>query len=182
MALEEGRKEGAREAPYVASLGPESEPGANLAAQTEVVDELGPNQGQKVEMPARFPTPRTTVEEGHAGPPRQWAAHDRDPVGFPALERDARATLQVEAGESYEQLRGVMLECEAVVHRDTPGVAALGREIFSRYASPRGEPAAAQLPDQVAAMVERQAAKRVALEFIELRRASWDHRKLGGVY
>ena len=98
------------------------------------------------------------------------------------LERDARATLQVEAGESYEQLRGVMLECEAVIHRDTPGVAALGREIFSRYASPRGEPAAAQLPDQVAAMVERQAAKRVALEFVELRRASWDHRKLGGVY
>ena len=98
------------------------------------------------------------------------------------LERDARATLQVEAGESYEQLRGVMLECEAVIHRDTPGVAALGREIFSRYASPRGGPPAAQLPDQVAAMVERQAAKRVALEFVELRRASWDHRKLGGVY
>ncbi len=98
------------------------------------------------------------------------------------LERDARATLQVEAGESYEQLRGVMLECEAVIHRDTPGVAALGREIFGRYASPRGEPAAAQLPDQVAGMVERQAAKRVALEFVELRRASWDHRKLGGVY
>ena len=98
------------------------------------------------------------------------------------LERDARATLQVEAGESYEQLRGVMLECEAVIHRDTPDVAALGREIFSRYASPRGEPPAAQLPDQVAAMVERQAAKRVALEFVELRRASWDHRKLGGAY
>ena len=31
-------------------------------------------------------------------------------------------------------------------------------------------------------MVEQQAAKRVALEFVELRRASWDHRKLGGVY
>ena len=98
------------------------------------------------------------------------------------LERDARATLQVEAGESYEQLRGVMLECEAAIHRDTAGVAALGREIFGRYASPRGEPPAAQLPDQVAAMVERQAAKRVALEFVELRRASWDHRKLGGAY
>ena len=31
-------------------------------------------------------------------------------------------------------------------------------------------------------MIDRQAAKRVALEFVELRRASWDHRKLGGVY
>ena len=29
-------------------------------------------------------------------------------------------------------------------------------------------------------MVDRQAAKRVALEFVERRRASWDHRKLGG--
>ena len=27
-----------------------------------------------------------------------------------------------------------------------------------------------------------QAAKRVGLEFVERRRASWDHRKLGGVY
>ena len=31
-------------------------------------------------------------------------------------------------------------------------------------------------------MVERQAAKRVGLEFVELRRASWDHGKLDGVY
>jgi PPOX class probable F420-dependent enzyme len=98
------------------------------------------------------------------------------------LERDPRATLQVEAGDSYEQLRGVMLECEALVHRDTADVAALGREIFSRYAAARGEPPAAQLHEQVAAMVARQAPKRVALEFVELRRASWDHRKLGGVY
>src|SRR3954449_10715716 len=34
------------------------------------------------------------------------------------LERDPRCTLQVEAGESYEQLRGLMLRCEAVIHRD----------------------------------------------------------------
>ena len=43
MPLVEGRKEGAREATHVASLRPESEPSANLAAQTEVVDELGPD-------------------------------------------------------------------------------------------------------------------------------------------
>jgi hypothetical protein len=30
------------------------------------------------------------------------------------------------------------------------------------------------------AAFEQQAAKRVALEFRELRRATWDHRKLGG--
>jgi Pyridoxamine 5'-phosphate oxidase len=98
------------------------------------------------------------------------------------LQRDPRATLQVEAGESYQELRGVMLECDVLIHRDIDTVAALGREIFRRYASPRGEPPVERLDEQVGAMVAVQAAKRVALEFVERRRASWDHRKLDGVY
>jgi Pyridoxamine 5'-phosphate oxidase len=98
------------------------------------------------------------------------------------VERDPRATLQVEAGEAYDQLRGVMLECDVVLHRDTAAVEALGLEIFTRYAAARGEPQPAELDPAVAGMVARQAAKRVALEFVERRRATWDHRKLGGVY
>jgi hypothetical protein len=98
------------------------------------------------------------------------------------LERDGRATLQVEAGEQYQELRGVMLECEVVIHRDIETVGALGHEIFRRYASPRGEPPARELAQAVGAMVQAQAAKRVALEFVERRRATWDHRKLAGVY
>ena len=35
------------------------------------------------------------------------------------LERDARATLQVEDGEEYQELRGVMIEAETTIHRDT---------------------------------------------------------------
>jgi nitroimidazol reductase NimA-like FMN-containing flavoprotein (pyridoxamine 5'-phosphate oxidase superfamily) len=83
------------------------------------------------------------------------------------LERDPRATLQVEAAEEYQLLRGLMLECNVVVHRDLETVKALGHEIFAA---------------EVGLMVDKQAAKRVALEFVELRRASWDHRKLSGVY
>lgn len=98
------------------------------------------------------------------------------------LERDPRVTLQVEAGEQYQELRGVMFECEAHVHRDVEIVGALGQEIFRRYASPRGEAPVDELPREVADMVIKQAAKRVALEFVEQRRASWDHRKLAGVY
>jgi hypothetical protein len=98
------------------------------------------------------------------------------------LERDARATLQVEAGELYQELRGVMFECDVMVHRDVEVVKALGHEIFVRYASPRGKPPVDDLPAEVGAMVDKQAAKRVALEFVERRRASWDHRKLGGTY
>jgi Pyridoxamine 5'-phosphate oxidase len=98
------------------------------------------------------------------------------------LERDPRASLQVEAGERYEELRGVMFECEVLVHRDLETVAAVGREIFTRYAAPRHEPPVAELHPEVLRMVEQQASKRVALQFLERRRASWDHRKLGGVY
>jgi nitroimidazol reductase NimA-like FMN-containing flavoprotein (pyridoxamine 5'-phosphate oxidase superfamily) len=98
------------------------------------------------------------------------------------VERDPRATLQVEAGETYDQLRGVMLECDAVVHRDTAAVQALGLEIFKRYAAARGEPEPSELDPAVVELVALQAAKRVGLEFVERRRATWDHRKLGGVY
>ena len=40
------------------------------------------------------------------------------------LERDPRATLQVEAGVEYEVLRGVMLERDVTIHRETDDVAA----------------------------------------------------------
>jgi hypothetical protein len=95
------------------------------------------------------------------------------------LERDARATLQVEAGrDQYHLLRGVMLETEVTIHRDTDVVMTLGLEIFARYG---GGPDGAIGPE-VRALVEAQAPKRVGLEFVERRRATWDHRKLGNVY
>jgi hypothetical protein len=118
---------------------------------------------------------------GETGP-RLWAWTYGVSQKVRNIERDPRATLQVEAGEQYEELRGVMLECETVLHRDLDVVKALGHEIFARYASPRGRPPAEELPAEVGEMVDRQAVKRVALEFVELRRASWDHRKLGGTY
>jgi len=114
--------------------------------------------------------------------PRLWAWTYAVSQKVRNMERDPRATLQVEAGESYELLRGVMLECDVVVHRDPDVVRTLGHEIFARYASPRGEPPAEDLPAEVGAVVDAQALKRVALEFVELRRATWDHRKLGGTY
>jgi hypothetical protein len=55
-------------------------------------------------------------------------------------------------------------------------------EIFRRYASPRDAQPVQELPPQLAETIAAQALKRVALEFGERRRASWDHRKLGGVY
>jgi PPOX class probable F420-dependent enzyme len=88
------------------------------------------------------------------------------------LERDPRATLTIEDGERYEELRGVMIEAETEIHRDVEVVAALGAEIYSRYTGHGG----------VDEMVRSQAPKRVALQFVPERTVSWDHRKLGGVY
>ena len=93
-------------------------------------------------------------------------------------ERDPRATLQVEAGDEYQELRGVMLECETVLHHDVEDVARLGIEIFTRYSGGQGD----ELGDGVREMVQAQAAKRVAMQFVEVNRATWDHRKLEGVY
>ncbi len=91
------------------------------------------------------------------------------------LERDDRATLQVEAGHEYQELRGVMIEARAVIHREHDDVAAFGAALFERYSGAGGGP---EFLDAIRA----QAAKRVALQFVRDRLASWDHRKLGGVY
>ena len=95
------------------------------------------------------------------------------------LERDPRATLQVEEGVEYQELRGVMLKCDVEIIRDTDQVAALGVELFARQSGV----APADLGDDVRGMVGQQAPKRVALHFVERERATWDHRKLAaGVY
>jgi PPOX class probable F420-dependent enzyme len=92
------------------------------------------------------------------------------------LERDARATLQVEDGVQYHELRGAMLECDVRLERDPERVADYGIALFERYAG------GAELPPETRAMVVGQAAKRVGLRFVPTRIVSWDHRKLGGTY
>jgi PPOX class probable F420-dependent enzyme len=91
------------------------------------------------------------------------------------LERDPRATLQVEDGEEYHELRGVMIEAEAVIHRETDAVAEFGRQLLPRYGSGAGGP-------ELEPLIRAQAAKRVALQFVPERIVGWDHGKLGGVY
>jgi hypothetical protein len=139
--------------------------------------------GPAAASPVAKPQAETSSQAGTLdGGPRIWAWTYASSQKVLNLERDPRATLQVEAGEQYQELRGVMFECDVLVHRETEIVSALGREIFRRYAAPRGEPPVDELAPEVAAMIDKQAAKRVAVEFVERRRATWDHRKLAGVY
>lgn len=114
--------------------------------------------------------------------PRVWAWTYGASQKVRNLRRDPRATLLVEAGETYQELRGVMLECEVIIHSDLDTVAPLGAAILLRNSVARGVEEPAELPPEARDAVDAQAAKRVGLEFVERRRASWDHRKLGGVY
>jgi PPOX class probable F420-dependent enzyme len=92
------------------------------------------------------------------------------------LERDPRATLQVEDGVQYHELRGVMLECDVAIEREPARVADYGRALFRRYT--RSD----ELAPEVAQMIEKQAPKRIGLRFTPTRIVSWDHRKLAGTY
>ncbi len=115
--------------------------------------------------------------------PRMWAWTYAASQKVRNLERDPRATLQVEAGEA---LRGAARRDARVrggrSTASSRSSARSARDLRCATPSPRGRAAAAELPARCATMVDAQAAKRVALEFVERRRASWDHRKLGGVY
>ena len=90
------------------------------------------------------------------------------------LERDARATVGVEKGVSYDQLRGVTLECEVELEREPERVETYGLRLFERYAG--------ELTPEIRAMVAQQSHKLVGMRFVPVRTVSWDHRKLGGTY
>jgi PPOX class probable F420-dependent enzyme len=93
------------------------------------------------------------------------------------LERDPRATVLVEAGHSYDQLRGAMIEAEAELHRDFETVIGFAEQLTLRYAE-----GISTVEGDAKAALEAQAPKRVAIRFRPVRTATWDHRKLGGTY
>lgn len=94
------------------------------------------------------------------------------------LERLPQATVQVEAGKKYEELRGAMLDCDVEIVRDREAILDIGVALAYRYGqAPQGAP-----PEVVRAGAEKSGAKRVVLRFRPTRIVSWDHRKLGGAH
>ena len=93
------------------------------------------------------------------------------------LERDPRATLLVEAGHEYQELRGIQIEAEAELIRDTDA----GRRV-RQAADPALRRRARRAAEDAEAALRAQAPKRVAMHFKPVRTATWDHRKLGGTY
>jgi PPOX class probable F420-dependent enzyme len=133
-------------------------------ARIVVVSTLGP-RGWPHSMPMWF-----TLRDGEV-----WIWTYAKSQKVRNLERDARATLLVEAGTEYLELRGVQIEAEAELVRDPETVVAFGTELALRYSDDIDS-----IEGDAAAALRAQAAKRVAIRFRALRTASWDHRKLGG--
>ncbi len=140
-----------------------------------IVSSHGP-RGWPHSMPMWF-TVRKPLKEAHRdGPPGEiWIWTYAKSQKVKNLERDPRATLQIEDGVQYDELRGVMMECDAELDRDPARVAEYGLALFTRYGA---DPP----PPEVREMVAKQAEKRVGLRFRPTRTVSWDHRKLGGTY
>ncbi|MFX0576873.1 PPOX class F420-dependent oxidoreductase [Nocardia nepalensis] len=87
------------------------------------------------------------------------------------LRRDPRITCMVEAGQTYDQLRGVSIEGHAEIIDDPDKLYAVGVSVWERYTGPYSE--------EVRPFVEQMLNKRVAVRVIPDRLRSWDHRKLG---
>jgi PPOX class probable F420-dependent enzyme len=91
------------------------------------------------------------------------------------LRRDDRLTCLVEAGERYDELRGVQIKGRAIISDDRETVLRIGEVIVERYYGP--------LDDNTRRMMaEVQGAKRVVVFVKPVEIATWDHRKLGGGY
>jgi PPOX class probable F420-dependent enzyme len=87
------------------------------------------------------------------------------------VRRDPRATVLLEDGLTYDTLRGVALEGNAVVVDDPDALWAVGVSIWERYTGPYSE--------ELRPFVELMLNKRVAVRLDVTRTRSWDHRKLG---
>lgn len=89
------------------------------------------------------------------------------------LRRDPRISCSAEAGESYDQLRGVAIEGTAAIIDDTSSDEywAAAKSVFERYQGPYTE--------EMRPFLESMMHKRVVVRIDRVRVRSWDHRKLG---
>jgi nitroimidazol reductase NimA-like FMN-containing flavoprotein (pyridoxamine 5'-phosphate oxidase superfamily) len=90
--------------------------------------------------------------------------------------RDARCSFLVETGESYSELRGVLVRGRIRVLQEVDEVREIGKALHERYVAPF---VGSTNDEVVQAEIDRQAAKRVGLVLPPARVASWDHRRLG---
>jgi hypothetical protein len=88
------------------------------------------------------------------------------------LRRDPNVSVMVEAGDTYDQLRGVAIEGTAHLIEDTedPEYWAAAVSVFERYNGPYN--------DEMKPFVEIMMNKRIVVRVDPDRVRSWDHRKI----
>jgi len=87
------------------------------------------------------------------------------------LRRDPRLTCLVEAGDTYDQLRGISLVGTGEIIDDPDRMWELGVSVFERYNAP--------YTDEMKPFVETMLRKRVVVKLHVDKTVTWDHRKLG---
>ncbi len=86
------------------------------------------------------------------------------------LRRDARITVMIEDGLTYDTLRGIAVEGTAEIYDDEDHCLATGISVWERYNGP--------YTDDLRPAVDAMMHKRVAVRVVPQRIRSWDHRKL----
>lgn len=91
------------------------------------------------------------------------------------LRRDPRAALLAEEGDTYSELRGVLVRGRAELVTAFDDVVAVGARLYELYTQPQSQ---SPVEGAVLAEIERQARKRVGIVLPHDEVASWDHSKL----
>jgi len=92
------------------------------------------------------------------------------------LERDPRATLLIESGGTYAELRSVMAWCDAEIVTEPEDVRRLMGHVRA------GDALAESITPDMSGQVRASLAKRAVVRFTPWRTVSWDHAKLGPRY
>ena len=149
---------------------------ANQRAQIKMTDD----EVRAFLESSRTMTMATMSPSGHPHLVAMWFAHLDGTVWFETktksqkvqnLRRDPRISCMVEAGDTYDQLRGVLLQGTAEISDDAEALRRVGIDVFERYTGP--------FTDDLEPMLETMLRSRVAVRVDVESVASWDHRKLG---
>ncbi|WP_280452559.1 pyridoxamine 5'-phosphate oxidase family protein [Nocardia cyriacigeorgica] len=111
------------------------------------------------------------IDATDGGLPELWFETKAKSQKAVNMRRDPRVTCMVEAGQTYDTLRGVSIEGRAEIIDDPEKLFAVGVSVWERYTGPYSE--------EMRPFVETMLNKRVAVRVVADRIRSWDHRKLG---
>ena len=149
-------------------------------------------QLSEVEITEYLSSSRTMIlvsngKDGHPHPMPMWFAVDIDNCIYMTtfrksqkinnLRKDPRATLLIESGDEYEELKGLVVYTDVEFIEDVESI----RRILEQITLQRSEIQKSDNKDISQGMLKT-AEKRIGLKFTLTKILSWDHSKLDGVY